>query len=101
MSVGEEIRDLGKKAAAGKVSSQEFDIIQTQIMSSMYQESKYRHDEVTRMLTQIIENQAKADLTRGLMQKQLDRHEWYIRSIGVLVGLVSAWAVPNILDRLF
>lgn len=107
-STGDDIRELGKKAAAGKVSSQEFDILQTQILSSMYQEGNYRerrrqedHEELSKKIDLVIENQKNADLNRDEMQKVIDRHELYLRGIFGVLALVMAWIVPNVLDRLF
>ena len=108
MSIRDDLSELAKKAAAGKVSSQEFDILQIQILSSMYQENKYRedkrkldHKELSDKIDRVIKHQEMSIKTRAEMQKTLDRHELYIRGMGVVMVMILGWIIPSALDRLF
>lgn len=104
----EDLQDLAKRAAAGKVSAQEFNILHTTILQSIYQESKYReddrrrdHKELSDKIDKIIIHQEEEELIRIEIQRTLDRHEFILRMLVTVVGIVTTYTIYAVLDRLF
>ena len=108
MNTKDQLMELGRRASRGEVTSEEFDAMQIQLMSSMYQESKYdrentrqEFDRINTKLDAIIESQKDSNTERQKIKERVAIHSWIIGILVGLVGLVASWAVPRILEQIF
>ena len=75
------IDDLASKAALGKVSPEEVDILLVQILSSMYQENSDRHKE-----------------NMNNIKNLNDKMNQVMAIIGFIAVTVGGWVITRILD---
>lgn len=81
MSMRAKIDDLASKAALGKVSPEEVDILLVQILSSMYQENSDRHKE-----------------NMNNIKNLNDKMNQVMAIIGFIAVTVGGWVITRILD---
>ena len=84
----------------GEAEPHEVDIVLVQLLSSSYNESKYRHDETMRMLSEIhglIESQTERIIA---LEKEVTIMKPVVAIITLITTIVGAWAIPRILESI-
>lgn len=94
MTTLDKLNDIALKLQMGKATPSEVDTVLIQLLSSSYNEGKYRHDEVMRMLNEI----------HILIQKQSERIEVVEKDIKIMkpvVYTITTFATPAALWGLY